>query len=49
MAKNNEEVLVPNPLPYMELYVDKGNYILYGNLRGISKVPNTKFTEIQPM
>lgn len=40
----NEEVFVPNPLPYFELYVDKGNYISYGNLQGITGVPNKNFT-----
>lgn len=49
MTKNNEEVFIPNPLPYFELYVNKDNYIGYRNLRGITKVPNKKFTEIQPM
>lgn len=49
MTKNNEEVFVPNLLPYFKLYIDKGNYIGYKNLRGITKVPNKKFTEIQPM
>lgn len=45
----NEEVFIPNPLPYFELYVDKGNYIGYRNLQGITGVPNKNFTEIQLM
>lgn len=49
MTKNNEVVFVPNPIPYFELYVDKGNYIGYGNLQGITRVPNKKFTVIQLM
>lgn len=48
-TKNNEEVFVPNPLAYFELYVDKKNYIGYGNLQGITNVPNKTFSEIQPM
>lgn len=45
ITKNNEVVFVPNPLPYFELYVDKGNYIGCGNLQGITGVPNKKFTD----
>lgn len=49
MTKNNKEIFVPNPLTYFRLYINKGNYIGYGNLQGITGVPNKKFTEIQPM
>lgn len=49
MTKNNEEVFIPNSLPYFEIYVDKGNYIGYGNLNGIPNILNKNFTEIQPM
>lgn len=48
-TKNNEEVFVPNPEPYFDIYVDHGQYIGYGNLVGITKVPNKEFHEIQPM
>lgn len=49
MTKNNEKVFVPNPEAYFNVYVDRGQYIGYGNLVGITKVPNRDFTEIQPM
>lgn len=49
LTKNNEKVFVPNPEPYFYVYVDHGQYIGYGNLVGITKVPNKDFREIQPM
>lgn len=47
-TKNNEEVFVPNPEPYFDIYVDKGQYIGYGNLIRMTDVPNG-FKYIQPM
>lgn len=49
LTKNNEEVFVPNPEPYFNIYIDRGQYIGYGNLEGITKVPNKNFHLIQPM
>lgn len=49
LTKNNEEVFVPNPSPYFDVYKDIGSYIGYGNLVGITKVPNSNFRLIQPM
>lgn len=49
LTKNNEKVFVPNPQPYFDIFVDHGNYIGYGNLEGISTVPNNEFREIQPI
>lgn len=49
VKKNNEEVFVLNPEPYFDIYVDNGSYIGYGNLEGLSKIPNKGFAEIQPM
>lgn len=48
LTKNNEEVFVPNPLPYFQVFIDHGQYIGYGNLEGITKVPNDDFHIIQP-
>lgn len=48
LTKNNEEVFVPNPQPYFQICIDNGQYIGYGNLEGITKVPNKNFHEIQP-
>ena len=48
MTKNNEEVFVPNPQPFFQIFVDRGQYIGYGNLEGITKVPNESFHLIQP-
>lgn len=42
-------MFIPNPEPYFDVYVDHGQYIGYGNLVGITKVPNKGFREIQPM
>lgn len=49
LTKNNEEVFVPNPEPYFDIFKDHGQYIGYGNLIGISKIPNENFHLIQPM
>lgn len=49
LTKNNEEVFIPNPEPYFNVYIDRGQYIGYGNLEGITKIPNKDFHEIQPM
>lgn len=38
-----------HPKSAILLYVDKGNYIEYGNLKGITGIPNKNFSEIQPM
>lgn len=48
-TKSNEEVFAPNPEPYFDVYVDKGQYIGYGNLISLSDVPNNGFKFIQPM
>lgn len=50
LTKNNEEVLVPNPEPYFDVFVvDHVQYIRYGNLGDITKVKNKNFHELQPM
>lgn len=46
--KKNEEVFVPNPEPYFDVFVDHGQYIGYGTLVGITKIPNN-FHNILPM
>lgn len=48
LTKNNEEVFVPNPEPYFDIYVDRGQYIYLLNSRSLTKVPNQDFSLIQP-
>lgn len=45
MDDKNEEIFVPNPEPYFDIYI--GQYIGYGNL-GLTKRYQTK-NIIQPM
>lgn len=47
-TKNNE-MFVPNPESYFDIFMNKDQYIGFGNLMPLTSVPNNKFTIIQPM
>lgn len=48
LTKINKEVFVQNPQPWFQIYIDKGQYIGYGNLEGLTSIPNNTFQDKKP-
>lgn len=46
-SRNNEEVFLPSPLPYFEIWIDNSTYVGHSNFKSITHIPNQGFSLIQ--